>query len=493
MTRDCAHAPSDVRSAGVTILAVSTRFSTIHGVVALFLMILPGCGDREGPSDLPPGVAQLIADVAPGPSNSSPGYMSTQGDRAYFSTGGLWATDGLDVSMVHPKVDPSGMGQAGTTVYFPGFDPAHGYELWSTDGTAAGTRLVKDINPGPEYNFGGNSYPRGFTGVGRVMFFTACDPENGFGVWRSDGTESGTRLVKDINPRPLRRDATHDGCLDDSEVRPIDFVELGGALYFLADDGVHDWELWRSDGTTEGTHMLIEVVPEPYRRACTVGACTPPQVAELRKLGGSMLLFRGGTSLWRSDGTAAGTLPVAAVYPGFLTAGETLAYFLGPNGEQYSLWRSDGTPGGTFPVGSPQIPTSVRFNNRVSGFAVAGDRLFFNAVDKQGYELWTSDGVTTGIVLDIAPGEASSWPASFTPFRDRLYLTAEDGKSRQVWVTDGTADGTRPVTSLTRGVAPSEAYDPSFPRDDMAVVGGRLVFPGRDDEHGTEPWAVRVD
>jgi ELWxxDGT repeat protein len=58
--------------------------------------------------------------------------------------------------------------------------------------------LVKDINPGAF-----NSYPQSLTVVGNTLFFTAYDGVNGFELWKSDGTAAGTVLVKDIRPRFL--------------------------------------------------------------------------------------------------------------------------------------------------------------------------------------------------------------------------------------------------------------------------------------------------
>src|SRR5262245_48783277 len=85
--------------------------------------------------------------------------------------------------------------QVGGLAYFPASDAIHGTELWKTDGTEAVTGLVKDIVPGQ-----GNSDLSWITALGGMLVFTVDDRVHGRELWRSDGTEAGTVLVKDISP-----------------------------------------------------------------------------------------------------------------------------------------------------------------------------------------------------------------------------------------------------------------------------------------------------
>ncbi|MFN6249748.1 ELWxxDGT repeat protein, partial [Microcystis sp.] len=84
--------------------------------------------------------------------------------------------------------------------------------------------LVKDINPGSV-----GSYPGFLTAVGNTLFFQAYDGENGRGLWKSDGTAAGTVLVKDINPG---YDSPFSG------LNPQNRTAVGKTLFFTADDGV---------------------------------------------------------------------------------------------------------------------------------------------------------------------------------------------------------------------------------------------------------------
>src|SRR5262249_39814620 len=102
----------------------------------------------------------------------------------------------------------------------------HGAELWRSDGTAEGTVLVRDINPGAAGP--GLAW---FTVLGSRLFFTAGVPDTGRELWASDGTLAGTVLVHDILPGPAGSD-------------PQFLTAVGARLLFPADDGVHGRELW---------------------------------------------------------------------------------------------------------------------------------------------------------------------------------------------------------------------------------------------------------
>ena len=92
-----------------------------------------------------------------------------------------------------PISDLGNLTNVNGTLFFTAKDVTHGTELWRSDGTVAGTSLVKDIRSGSD-----SSDPGLLTNVNGTLFFTANDGTTGRELWKSDGTAAGTVLVKDI-------------------------------------------------------------------------------------------------------------------------------------------------------------------------------------------------------------------------------------------------------------------------------------------------------
>jgi ELWxxDGT repeat protein len=113
------------------------------------------------------------------------------------------------------------------TLLFSANDGSNGRELWSSDGTGTGTNLVKDINPGTD---GSDLYYP--AAIGGTLFFDARTASSGRELWSSDGTATGTTQVKDINP------GSGDGY-------PTNLTDVNGTLFFAANDG-SGYELWKT-------------------------------------------------------------------------------------------------------------------------------------------------------------------------------------------------------------------------------------------------------
>jgi len=141
---------------------------------------------------------------------------------------------------------PSDITPVGAALFFQATDGTNGVELWTSDGTGAGTAMVEDIDPGPA-----SSFPSGMVDLGGVLYFDATDGTHGTELWTSDGTGPGTDMVVDIDPGP---GGSFPG-------RFSGLVDLDGTLSFDADDGTHGTELWSSDGTGGGTTMVADIDP----------------------------------------------------------------------------------------------------------------------------------------------------------------------------------------------------------------------------------------
>ncbi|HUT10052.1 MAG TPA: ELWxxDGT repeat protein, partial [Thermoguttaceae bacterium] len=394
--------------------------------------------------------------------------------------------------------------QIGDVAFFVAEDGTHGRELWKTDGTPAGTTLVKDIRPGS-----GSSAPSGLTDFNGTLFFAADDGQNGQELWKSNGTAAGTVMVRDINPGEGYQYPYGDGPLQSF---PRDMTVVDGRLFFSAENSAGGAELWMTDGTSAGTVMVRDIFPGTY----TDSYGTYPNASNplgLVDVDGTLFFSaddgENGRELWKSDGTAAGTVMVKDIFPGTdsspygeypnasnpgkLTAVDgTLLFLAQDEAHGAELWKSDGTAAGTVMVKDIRSGTDHAFTSNSPVIAVDGT-LFFAANDGvHGDELWKSDGTSAGTVLvkDIQPGSEGilSQYAGFTDVDGTLFFSATDGSAgRELWKSDGTAAGTVLIKDINPGTDTSGAANNSYPYY-MDSVNGTLYFSAYSTNSGRELW-----
>ena len=238
------------------------------------------------------------------------------------------------------RSSPGNLTELGDKLYFTADDGENGKELWISDGTAEGTQLLKDINPNTisnYYDFAFGSYAEDFTKLNDKLYFSADDGENGRELWVTDGTAEGTQLLKDIYPSNSEY-----GSLNSA---PDNLIEFNDKLYFSANDGENGRELWVSDGTAEGTQMLLDIYP-----GYDYGYVNSSSPGEFVEFDGKLYFAaddgENGRELWVSDGTAEGTQLAANIdlridtfgndlgsFPKYLTAVDDELLFSANNGE----------------------------------------------------------------------------------------------------------------------------------------------------------------
>lgn len=263
---------------------------------------------------------------------------------------------------------------------------------------------------------------------------------------------------------------------------PHGFVEIGALTYFVADHPSFGAELWRTDGTAAGTVQVKDIRPG------TTGS-NPRGLVAL----GTTLFFAAddginGIELWKSDGTSSGTVLVKDINPGSvgsnvqeLVVWGTFVYFVASEpGAGTEIWRSDGTDAGTT-LAIDVVPGSGSSNPWE--LEVSGTRLFFSAFRSDlGRELWAWDG-TTLTVIDIRTGTGSSEPREVTALGTSVLFSADDGSTgRELWRSDGTTTGTVRVMDIC---APTCS---SFPSG-LTAWSGRVYFSANNGAAGVELWS----
>jgi ELWxxDGT repeat protein len=379
------------------------------------------------------------------------------------------------------KVSRDPLGAASGRLYFGGSDYPDGrYGLWKTDGTPGGTVVVtEELGAFPLSTATGTcelaSSPKPGPAPKVPFFFAGYDGTHGIELWKSDGSAEGTMMIVDATP---------------GRSSSGNHTMFRDVMYFTADDGVHGHELWRSDGTAEGTALVKDLEP---------GAGSSDRIGFFTGVGDTLFFFArrsGMWRLWRTDGTADGTAMLKELQPELQPeTGYTctlplkdklliLARRVDAYGRELGqdLWSSDGTPDGT--VRLHEFPT-VTWPFALRLLLIEGDDLFFQGWDPgHGYELWKTDGTTdgTGIVKDIHPGPSSSGLSRAVAIDGTLYFSADDGAAGvELWKSDGTEVG----TVMVRDLDPTGS---GLTSDGPAEVKGALLFSATDGNGGRELW-----
>lgn len=437
----------------------------------------------------------MVKDICTGTCNGmSSGWKGIElNEMLYFpasdGTNGaeLWQSDGTDAGTLlikdintgSPSSNISSFLKFNTQFVFVADDGINGKELWISDGTSLGTNMVKDIWPGIAA-----SNPSQLIVVNGNLFFVANDGTNGEELWKSDGTASGTMLIKDI--------FSGSGSSNISSV-----YNFNNTLIFIPDDVINGREIWTSDGTPGGTVILKDI--NPGTADCSASNfITSNNTLYFTANDGTT-----GYELWKSDGTSAGTVLVKDVDPGNFSAG--FGHFINYNGYLFlgrndngstppivELWKTDGTTAGTTVVKSFTNPSSQSMWN----FDIINGKLIFLYIGDT-LQLWQSDGTFAGTVMI----KDNFWPASpfinydspiFLNITNLIFLGASavgTSLGAELWKTDGTPSGTGMVKDINPS-GHSVYYGPGFSNLLLKGIGqnGIVYFIATNGSNGYELW-----
>ena len=398
-------------------------------------------------TDGTPAGTRLLKDIQPDTQfGFNPVQLAWSGSRLFFgssNSGRVAVSDGTESgtrSIITGSSEArivEGVSSGGQYFFVTRREVSNGnvtLTLWRSDGTDGGTITLYQQTTPP--------YDMELTPFAGGVLFAGYDVSTDLAPWFSDGTPAGTKLVRDLNPGAARLIPIHHA------VGSTAWIGSGNTL-------------WRSDGTAAGTvqigslaepgaviqHfanlgstiLLTTVSPNALWRGTELVTALPDRAAHLQVVGG-LLFFTVASTMWRSDGTAAGTFalgetdPIVCNATSLASIGSNLYWLTGK-----SLWRSDGSTAGT-----TRMATFTRTG--CENALVAHDRRLYFAAEttSAGDELWTSDGTSGGtrLLADMEPGPVSSIPRELTVAGDRIFFAATTRDAgRELFAYDVTKSG----------------------------------------------------
>lgn len=399
----------------------------------------------------------------------------------YFDSDDLYKSDG---TVAGTSLVIANMGTAGTQpdkalivingmLYFAGYDAVNGYEPWTSDGTTAGTQLLKDINPGvasawPNTSGPNHIDPTFYENNGKVAF-VAFDATYGHEMRISDGTTAGTQLLMDIKT----------GSAWGVYNEPVLLTDASGKFYFTADDSTHGRELWISDGTTAGTFMLMDFDTSGHSA-----------ISDMVVMNGYIYFAApdgtGARELWKTDGTTAGTTIVTNLVSGWPSSAPNklkvvnnqLYFILGPMNNNAVIYTSDGTAGGTY-----GLMTGATYHT-IEEMVLFNNDLYFSFVDTlMNDAIWKINTLnnTLQLAVDVIPGLKTDLIEGVHVLNGKIIFAAKDSIANiEVFVSDGTQAGTSVLKDINENGTSYVQY--------LEDLNGVLIYTADDAVHGRELW-----
>jgi len=344
----------------------------------------------------------------------------------------------------------------GNKIYFFASDGTNGKEPWVSDGTTAGTKMLKNIHSNTADTDFGLINSTFLSADANKAFFVANDGTTGDELWVTDGTTAGTVFVKDIfsGSQGSQIQVAPSAMGTNMKDGKLYFFALNGANGFT----INGKEPWVSDGTDTGTFMLKDI--NPGFNGSSELANVKHFVEYKGKMYffsiGTSLIPGG---LFETDGTQAGTKTgySTTIYriDEFIVH-NNLLYFTHSNGP--SLYTTDGTTAGTKLLAT--IPDAQLNNLGTCQMVVANNSLYLRVVSKTlGSELFKlTESNQIANVKDIWNGISNGISGNIFPdkkvlqvYDNKIWFLGSDGSlagALQLWNSDGTSNGTKAISPL---------------------------------------------
>jgi ELWxxDGT repeat protein len=361
----------------------------------------------------------------PGLSPRSHRTLTNVNGTLFFHNGGeLWRSDGTPAGTVMVKAfnQVQQLAASGNIAYVLVRNAAGREELWKSNGTAAGTVLVKTIraDAAPASN---TLVPH--STLNNIFYFVGNNGVHGFELWRSNGTASGTYMVTDLR--------TGDNNDFGSDFRSMTVFK--DALYVSAIDENNRYALYKSNGTSGGTTKLINM----------------EHIQGYIPLEDRLILFPNRTivygehpTVWATDGTADGTVPVKLLDDA-LSIGEVtyqvignVAYFTNSHGGK--LWRTDGTPCGTFSL-STALTSVFPVSSIGDNLIVGGYQDYLYGKELYRYGLSNAPASPCGDAMSVATKESAE-NLMMTSSEEQLLTSAPNPFNNELSVVVNSPDYT---------------------------------------------------
>lgn len=380
-------------------------------------------------------IAELPSSISTSGSNGSVAYflLNTSPYTIWKTNGTNAGTTELGTLGYNDYYTGAKKGFAGDNFVLSIYTPDTGVELWGTDGTVAGTGLLKDIEPGPFSSLSSTPFIFEIEAFDKILF-SAKTTKYGSEPWISDGTSAGTTLMEDVNSNP-------------QTLAMFQILTTGEKIYTQTSSSstapsffeINENQLKNAlvDGNT--AYLAYSAVTEFNKDFYFYGSAV-----------NSDEYFYQGLTRRDETGKIEAVKKTINLYSYGLNVVNNKLFFSGySSGQGYELWVSeDGTDEGTHQVKNiaPGGNSSMRTSNSTPiSIVFFNGKYYFSANDNvNGYELWVTDLTEEGTQLfyNLDGSSSSSEPKNFFVANGKLYFTAYTNGANQVWVTDGTTENT---------------------------------------------------